>query len=507
MRNRTTRYLRIGLIPASIGLAGIVLSRLRSLFQPTPPATPTFIAADHPHIRYVGRWDLRDARRPSVGWQGAMMTLQFEGTALSALMRPQYSSDFIRVVIDGVVQPAMAIEASDDPVVLAQNLSAGPHRIDIVKETYQGGDMTVAGFWLTGTLSAPPPAPPRHIAFFGDSNLAGESLSNEENNSGIEYMGCHYSYAGITARMCNASYHNVAYGGSTISSVQAIFAQTSMTNSTPWNFASQAADVVVIDLGSNDVDKGEARIRADYHTFLDAVRHAYPHAHIVLWNSYGWDSHEPANYSAAVVAERNDPQMSAGKFPWFFAQWHGCEYDHAGMATYLARHLHAQLGWQIDAADVMSGFGQNGAVANGNFAAIAPFGGFGWRYANHPGVARVTDSAGYDGNHFVRLQPGATIHQPNPAHNGVTITATLYARSATAGQLQLTIDFRDQTMYTAPLISHSETFSLNESWQAYTITFQAPTTTATPVFHTRLTIAAAQAAIEVDAVQMTTGAT
>jgi hypothetical protein len=114
----------------------------------------------------------------------------------------------------------------------------------------------------------------------------------------------------------------------------------------------------------------------------------------------------------------------------------------------------------------MSGFGQTGAVANGNFAAIAPFGGFGWRYANHPGVARVTDSAGYDGSHFVRLQPGATIHQPNPAHNGATVTATLYARSATAGQLQLTIDFRDQTMYTAPLVSHSETFSLNDTWQA-----------------------------------------
>ncbi|MCX6014106.1 MAG: hypothetical protein NT020_00710, partial [Chloroflexales bacterium] len=149
MRRHTTRYLRIGLIPASIVLAGIVLSRLRKLFQPGPPATPTFISANHPDIRYVGRWDLRDANHPSVGWQGATITLQFDGTALSALMRPQYSRDYIRVVIDGVVQPAMAIEATDEPVVLAQNLSAGPHRIDIVKETYQGGDMTVAGFWLT----------------------------------------------------------------------------------------------------------------------------------------------------------------------------------------------------------------------------------------------------------------------------------------------------------------------------------------------------------------------
>ncbi|MCX6015460.1 MAG: hypothetical protein NT020_07755 [Chloroflexales bacterium] len=44
----------------------------------------------------------------------------------------------------------------------------------------------------------------------------------------------------------------------------------------------------------------------------------------------------------------------------------------------------------------------------------------------------------------------------------------------------------------------------HDAWQAYTITFKVPVSTATPVFHTRLTIAAAQAAIEVDAVQLTT---
>ena len=165
MRRRTTRYLRIGLIPASIVLAGIVVSRLRSLFQPIPPSTPIFIAADHPHIHYVGRWDLRDASHPTVGWQGATITLQFEGTALSTLIRPQYSHDYIRVIIDGVVQPTIEISANDDPVVIARGLSAGTHRIDIVKETYQGGDMTVAGFWLTGTLIAPPPALPHHIVF------------------------------------------------------------------------------------------------------------------------------------------------------------------------------------------------------------------------------------------------------------------------------------------------------------------------------------------------------
>ena len=59
----------------------------------------------------------------------------------------------------------------------------------------------------------------------------------------------------------------------------------------------------------------------------------------MLYNAWGWSYDEPANYIHEVIAERDDPRMSSAIFPWIFEQWHGCEYDHAGMAQILADHL------------------------------------------------------------------------------------------------------------------------------------------------------------------------
>ena len=443
---------------------------------------------------------------PSVGWQGAQIGFVVEGTAVSARLRTLSSIDYLLVIVDGIVQPErIRISADDAPIVIAAELANGKHRIQIIKETAQGGDLQFAGLTVTGTIVADEtPAPRRHIVFFGDSNLAGESLHHEENNGDITSMGCHHTYAGITARMCDASSENVSYGGATIGSIHSIYRQISQQNPAPWDAQRTPADAVVIDLGSNDVDKGEVAIRAAYQAFLDDIRTTYPQAHIVLYNSYGWSFAEPANYSAAVVAERNDAHMSAARFPWFFEQWHGCEYDHAGMATILAEHLAKTLGWDMQSADVMNGYGQIGNVANGSFAESTPFGGFGWRYGLKPGVTRITAEAGFDGNHFVRLATGARIHQPNPASNGSTISVTVAARSADGGSLVTTVDFRNQEMYSEPLSAESQTHALTAEWQTFTMTVHAPAQTATPVFHTRLTFGAFHGTVDVDAVQMTT---
>jgi hypothetical protein len=497
---------RIILTAGILALGGVVVALYRRLFPMDPPKTTT-VAPNHPDLRYTGRWDTTNSTLPSVGWQGAQIAFAFQGTSVTARLRTTSSIDYLLVSIDGIVQPErLRISADDAPIVIADGLANASHRIQIIKETAQGGDMQFGGLTIAGTIVAEDAPPPRrHIVFYGDSNLAGESLLHEENNGDITSMGCHHTYAGITARMCDASYENVSYGGATIGSIHSIYSQMSQQNPAPWDVQRTPADAVVIDLGSNDVDKGEQAIRAAYHAFLDDIRKTYPHAHIVLYNSYGWSFAEPANYSAAVVAERNDAQMSAATFPWFFEQWHGCEYDHAGMATILAQHLAKTLGWDSQPADVMNGYGQNGNVANGSFAESAPFGGFGWRYANKSGVTRITAEAGFDGNHFVRLAAGARIHQPNPATNESTITMTVAARSADGGSLETTIDFRNQEMYSAPLSTESQTHALTAEWQTYTMTVRAPVQTTTPVFHTRLTFGASGGTVDVDAVQMTTG--
>jgi len=69
----------------------------------------------------------------------------------------------------------------------------------------------------------------------------------------------------------------------------------------------------------------------------------------------------------------------------------------------------------------------------------------------------------------------------------------------------MTIDFRDQEMWTTPLDSFSETKGLGTStkWQEFTMSATAPTGTARPVFHTRLTFqAAADSTVDIDDVVM-----
>jgi hypothetical protein len=72
-------------------------------------------------------------------------------------------------------------------------------------------------------------------------------------------------------------------------------------------------------------------------------------------------------------------------------------------------------------------------------------------------------------------------------------------------QVDVTLDFRDQEMWTEPLQSETTRISAGSSWTEFTVSATAPVDTARPVFHTRLTIAAAPGAIiDVDAISMTT---
>ena len=100
-----------------------------------------------------------------------------------------------------------------------------------------------------------------------------------------------------------------------------------------WDFGDYAADVVVVNLGANDIyGANENAVRQRYVTLLDLLRTAHPGTPIVVFNGWGWDSDEPADYTAEVVAAYGDPDVSVATFPWVFEQWHGCEYDHGGMA-------------------------------------------------------------------------------------------------------------------------------------------------------------------------------
>jgi hypothetical protein len=307
--------------------------------------------------------------------------------------------------------------------------------------------------------------------------------------------------------MFDAEYHNISRSGATIASLNARYDRIDWgTNSPSWTFGQFLPDLVVVNIGANDEAKPKHTNKARYHDLLDDLRASYPGAHIMLYNAYGWDTSEPANYIHEVIGERADPNMSAATFPWVFEQFHGCETDHAGMAQHLADHVTSVLGWTAAPPDVVSGYGEDGGVGNGGFEGQAPFGGWGWRYFDDAGVSRVHDPAGaFAGDSFLRLANGATSQQTNPAVDGEVVPLSVWMRGATAGaQVDITIDFRDQAAganVATPMQSDTETKTLTTSWAPYTMTATAPIVPSNPVYATRLTFAAAPGdTVDIDAV-------
>jgi hypothetical protein len=471
------------------------------------------IAPDNPNILYTGRWDQTTNTQPWAYAKGTSIIAKFKGTGVSATFSAS-NTDFLRVIVDDEAIDSEKIQISSGNVthVLATGLDDAVHKVEIVKET-DSGRWTFHGLTLEGTgsqIEPPPTVSSRKLVFYGDSNLAGYSLEHEQNQSGQNLRGSYFGYAGIVSRMFDARYSNISRSGATIRSLHASYDRIDwFSTGLLWDFSIDPPDAVIINIGANDVGRPKRKIMKDYKSFLNDMRSSYPDAHIMLYNAWGWDYDEPANYIDEVIADRGDDNMSYAIFPWLFEQWHGTEYDHSGMANRLAEHLSGVLdGWVPVESDVMNGYGADGDVANGSFEEIAPFGGYGWRYSTDSGVSREHDPSGaQDGDYYLRLANGAASHQPNPALEGETFTVVVWMRGATnSDEVHVSVDFRDQNMWTDPLDSSTETISLTTGWSEYEVSATAPSGTSNPVYHTRLTFQAnSGSTVDIDNVSMSVG--
>ena len=71
-------------------------------------------------------------------------------------------------------------------------------------------------------------------------------------------------------------------------------------------------------------------------------------------------------------------------------------------------------------------------------------------------------------------------------------------------QALVTLDFRDQNMWSVPVDSTETTVDLTTDWVKHTFAGTAPDDSVMPVFHTRFTMAAASGTVEIDGLGMTT---
>ena len=447
------------------------------------------ISPTDPDIRYTGRWNFDDPLIPWVGWQGSSIMVKFEGTGISLEMGGTHSDQY-RVIIDGIPEKERRyFSASRTSYVIAEGLSDGIHTMELMKETFYGMSyfhgLDVEG---SGILSLPD-RPALRIEFFGDSNMDGSSNYSEKNSGD---MGTYYAFPAMVTRMLGAEMNNQSVGGAQLygtgdNCVGSFIFSEDYYNQDPDYRSGFDPHIIVVNAGANDIwDNSKQAIKSRYKDVIYDLRQVYGAGpNIILMNSYGWDSQEPANYTKEVVDELGDPNVSVCLFPWLWEQWHGSQWDHSGQAYVLLDHIKAiNPEWeQLNAGDIIHGFGCNWDFANGSFEYDAPFGGFGWRYYQD-GVERIHDpDQAAAGDYFIRLEAGEEVHQPTDATGdflpGPSMgTETYYIgamiRGAGDGALaQIKCDFQGQEIWTRGN-AQTTSFQLSVEWEYYTASFTAP---------------------------------
>ncbi len=250
--------------------------------------------ADHPLIRYTGRFDFTDPKAPSFDWPGTTIEAAFEGTFLAVELKDG-NNDY-NVSVDG--QPSTVLRTTAETVyVLAPRLPEGRHTVRLTRRTEPGwGEATFRGFILDPRreLVELRPRPERRLLFIGDSFTAGYGNEGQ--------LGCTFSretqniertYAVMVSQELGAEYEILAksgrgvvrnYGEPTPTSpkpMPAYFAQTKAEKEQPtWDFQRWIPHAVVINLGTNDFSTQphppQEVFAKGYEALIEQVRQAYP---------------------------------------------------------------------------------------------------------------------------------------------------------------------------------------------------------------------------------------
>jgi hypothetical protein len=223
----------------------LLLFCVTMILNATHAAAEVFVDPSDVKILYTGRWNFSNPSIPSVSWQGSSIIAKFKGSAISAIFGTGSTTEYFRIIIDDDQAGSTKIPVYNtiQKYILAAGLTDTEHKIEIVKETYNGFNWTFHGFEVTGT--------------------------GEQNQGDTHLRGSFYGYAGITSRMLNAEYHNISRSGATISSLHRKYDRLDWWKRKPiWNFADFSADVVVVNLGAGPMMLARPKIKLKPITML-----------------------------------------------------------------------------------------------------------------------------------------------------------------------------------------------------------------------------------------------
>jgi lysophospholipase L1-like esterase len=332
-------------------------------------------AAIQDGIRWVGRVDASNPSAVRFSWSGAGLIANVTGTEIAVrLSTTGGSTVYFQAVIDGEVKARFGVaQGGEQTVTLATGLTNGDHLVELYREGEPNFGMSTFHGFASGTVKNAP-ARQRLVEVVGDSISAGYgNLGEEVHPNWVADPACHQTaentswyqtYAAIAGHALDAEVSTVAMsgwgmyrdgGGSLNQVMPKVYGNTLGTNTTvPWSFEHQA-DVVVINLGTNDWAKGDpgTPYETAYLAFLETVRSKYPDAWIFLTiGSMGTEAKPRLDNVAAAFGDPKvisfdlgtQPLGSSGQIPTG-CDWHPNVADHTRMAGILETQFRSKLGW------------------------------------------------------------------------------------------------------------------------------------------------------------------
>lgn len=248
----------------------------------------------------------------------------FRGRACKAKLSGSKAGAKLKVYINGEAQPdPILLSTTQTEYTLAEGRSADERTtVKFVKvNSANKATVTLHGLQTDGTFVTPPPKPALKLEFYGDSITCGYGVEGERNADNVSTENGTVTYAYRTAERLNAAADMLCYSGISVALPHTGWSVPStryMANvfghiapavhTAAWDFTRYQADVIVVNLGTNDasaLNAGYGTVEtfvSRYVRFVQDLRLKTPGAAIVLcYGMMGTDA--KINTAIASVVE------------------------------------------------------------------------------------------------------------------------------------------------------------------------------------------------------------
>ncbi|MBT0773470.1 hypothetical protein KIH74_31275 [Kineosporia sp. J2-2] len=254
-----------------------------------------------PDVRFTGRWDTSDPEAYVPTWAGSYFTTRFTGTSVT--LNQRRTIDFWASVDGG--EDVYFSGVSGDVDITPDPLSEGEHTLRVSYRNVAGsykGDAVFQGLTLDSgarTLATPGRRP--ILEFVGDSITMGSTSSKTTLTS----------YGWLSGEKLGARHTQIAWGGGCLvaaadgcTGISQRFFKT-YDGTADWDFGTYQADVVVVNLGTNDLSHNVTpeEFQSVYTQFLKNIRAVYPRADILALGTFS--GRYLTETQAAVAATRD----------------------------------------------------------------------------------------------------------------------------------------------------------------------------------------------------------